>query len=169
MSCASCTSTDDILTPRQRRLSKPREAQWTPVRHAGSVPVFVSHATADEPWAQWIALTLRAAGIETHLDPADSGFTRLLTEGHVGGTDAVLILLSAEHRATDADWISIARSPALAGRLLALRLDTAEPPPALRAIPCRSLHGLDEEDALEVILTLVGGIRRTPSGDPPHT
>ncbi|MDI6098102.1 toll/interleukin-1 receptor domain-containing protein [Actinoplanes sp. NEAU-A12] len=130
------------------------------------MPVIVSHAAADEPWAQWIALTLRAAGYETHLDPAGDSFARRLTEGHVSSTDAVLILLSAEHRASEADWAWIVRSPALVGRLLALRLDTAEPPSALRAIPCRSLHGLDEEDALEVVLTLVGGIRRHPSECP---
>ena len=146
---------------------KAGKAQWTGVRHAGNVPVLVSHTPADEPWAQWIALALRAAGHETTLEPAGSGFAQRLTEGQLSSTDTVLLLLSTEHRATDGDWAAIARSPTLAGRLLALRLDPAGPPPALRATPCRSLHGLDEEDALETILTLVGGIHRHPSGCPP--
>ncbi|MBW6436718.1 toll/interleukin-1 receptor domain-containing protein [Actinoplanes hulinensis] len=123
------------------------------------MPVLVSHAVADEPWAQWIALELRAAGHDVHLDPAGPGFVRRLAGG-LGGTTPVLLLISAEHRATAADWATLLRAPAIVGRLIVLRLDAAELPRALRALPCRSLHGLDEEDALELLLNLAGGIRR---------
>ncbi|MEV0899303.1 toll/interleukin-1 receptor domain-containing protein [Actinoplanes sp. NPDC049802] len=123
------------------------------------MPVLVSHAPADEPWAQWIALELRAAGHDAHLDPADNGFTHRLAAG-LGGTGPVLLLISAEHRATAGDWATLLGAPATVGRLIVLRLDAVELPRALRALPCRSLHGLDEEDALEVLLTLVGGVRR---------
>ena len=124
------------------------------------MPVLVSHTPADEPWAQWISGSLRAAGHEPVLDPADRTFAHRLAGG-LGSPGPVLLLLSAEHRATSDDWALLIRTPTLAGRLMALRLDICEAPRTLRAIPCRSLHGLDEEDALETLLTLVGGIRRT--------
>ncbi|GAA4963926.1 toll/interleukin-1 receptor domain-containing protein [Actinoplanes utahensis] len=127
------------------------------------MPVLVSHSPADEPWAQWIDTSLRAAGHETRLDPADRAFAHRLAGG-LGSPGPVLLLLSGEHRATAEDWALIIRTPALTGRLMALRLDICEAPRALRAIPCRSLHGLDEEDALETLLTLVGGVRRPAPG-----
>jgi hypothetical protein len=124
------------------------------------VPVLVSHSPADEPWAQWIATSLRAAGHEVRLDPVDAAFADRLTEGRFSSTGPVLVLLSAEHRGTPADWALLAGASTLVGRLVALRLDICEAPRALRAIPCRSLHGLDEEDALELVLAVAGGIRR---------
>jgi hypothetical protein len=133
---------------------------WSPVGHAGNVPVLVSHSPADEPWAQWISISLRAAGHEVRLDPADAGFATRLTEGRFSSTGPVLVLLSAEHRGTLADWALLAGASTLVGRLIALRLDPFEAPRALRAIPCRSLYGLDEEDALELVLAIAGGIRR---------
>ncbi len=122
--------------------------------------MLVSHSPADEPWAQWIAVSLRAAGHEVRLDPADTAFASRLTEGRFSSTGPVLVLLSGEHRGTPADWALLAGASTLVGRLIALRLDTCEAPRALRAIPCRSLHGLDEEDALELVLAVAGGIRR---------
>ncbi|WP_430789737.1 toll/interleukin-1 receptor domain-containing protein [Actinoplanes sp. G11-F43] len=129
------------------------------------MPVLVSHAPADEPWAQWIAASLRAAGHQVHLDPADGTFAARLTAG-APDDGPVLLLLSAEHRATITDWTLLTEAPALAGRLIALCLDAAGAPGALHPIPCHSLHGLDEEDAIETLLTLAGGIPRRISGDP---
>ncbi|MEU4162564.1 toll/interleukin-1 receptor domain-containing protein [Actinoplanes sp. NPDC026670] len=124
------------------------------------MPVLVSHSPADEPWAHWISVSLRAAGHEVRLDPADSAFASRLAEGRFSSTGPVLVLLSAEHRGTPGDWALLAAASTLVGRLIALRLDGDEAPRALRAIPCRSLHGLDEEDALELVLAVAGGIRR---------
>ncbi|MEU4623078.1 toll/interleukin-1 receptor domain-containing protein [Actinoplanes sp. NPDC023801] len=124
------------------------------------MPVLISHPLADEPWAQWIAGALRAAGHEVVLDPADPAFAQRLTEARHSGTGPVLLLLSAEHRATATDWELLVHSPALVGRLITVRLDACEAPRVLRALPCRSLHDLDEEEALEIVLNLAGGIRR---------
>ncbi|WP_433794050.1 toll/interleukin-1 receptor domain-containing protein [Actinoplanes sp. CA-252034] len=124
------------------------------------MPVLVSHSAADEPWAQWISASLRAAGHEVRLDPAGPAFAERLAEGRFSSTGPVLLLLSAEHRGAPADWSLLAGASTLVGRLIALRLDGCEAPRALRAIPCRSLHGLDEEDALELVLSLAGGLRR---------
>ncbi|GIE30047.1 hypothetical protein Ait01nite_030920 [Actinoplanes italicus] len=122
--------------------------------------MLISHPLADEPWAEWIANSLRAAGHEVVLDPADATFAQRLTEARHSGTGPILLLLSAEHRAVATDWELLVRSPALVGRLITLRLDACEAPRALRALPCRNLHGLDEEEALEVLLNLAGGVRR---------
>lgn len=131
----------------------------------GPVHVLVSHAAADKPWAQWIAGSLRAAGHRVLLDPAGHDFAGRLSSGSTDA-DLVLLLLSAEHRATHTDWTMLAQAPALAGRLIAVRLDAAAAPRALRTIPCRSLHGLDEEDTIEALLSLAGGIHRRESGEP---
>ena len=131
-----------------------------------NVPVFVSHAAPDELWAQWIALQLRAAGHDVQLESAGSDFAQRIVVA-LSGTDPVLVLLSAVHRGTDDDWLRVAGAPAPPGRLIALRLDTSEPPGALQALLPRSLHGLDEEDALDLLLSLVGGPRRTPNGCTP--
>ncbi|MBG0565761.1 toll/interleukin-1 receptor domain-containing protein [Actinoplanes aureus] len=126
------------------------------------MPIFVSHAAPDEPWAQWIALELRAAGHDVHLESAGSDFAQRIAVA-LSGTDPVLVLLSAVHRGTDDDWRHVAGTPAPPGRLITLCLDTAEPPGPLRALPCRSLHSLDEEDALDLLMSLVGGPRRNPN------
>ena len=132
------------------------QALWTVVRHAVDVPILVSHAAPDRPWAQWIARELRAAGHDVYLECAGSDFAQRITVA-LSGTDSVLVLLSAVHRGTDDDWIRLNAAPAAPGRLVTVRLDAADPPRPLQALPCRSLHGLDEEDALDVLLSLVGG------------
>ena len=129
--------------------------------HAGDVPVFVSHAALDEPWAQWIALELRAAGHEVTVEAAGSHFAQRIAAA-LSGTGFVLVLISAVHRGTDDDWSRVAGIPAAPGRLITLRLDATAPPRPLHGLPCRSLYGLDEEDALDLLLGLVGGPRRNP-------
>jgi hypothetical protein len=133
-------------------------ALWSILRHAVDVPIFVFHAAPDEPWAHWIALELRAAGHEVNLESAGTDFVQRI-EAALSGPDSVLVLVSAVHRATDDDWARIAGA---SGRPIVLCLDAAGPPGPLCALPCRSLHGLDEEDALELLLNLVGGPRPHP-------
>jgi hypothetical protein len=136
---------------------------WTYFRHAVDVPIFVSHAVPDGPWAQWIALELRAAGHEVTLDPAGADFAERISTA-LSGDGPVIVLFSAEHRGADTDWTRVLQTPAPAGRLIVLRVDAAEPPPSLSGLPRRSLYGLDEEDALDLLLSLVGGPRRHPDG-----
>ncbi|MEU4424564.1 toll/interleukin-1 receptor domain-containing protein [Actinoplanes sp. NPDC024001] len=118
------------------------------------MPIFVSHAAPDEPWAQWIAHELRAAGHVVRLETAGSDFAQRITTA-LSGPDSVLVLISAVHRGTDLDWAAVAARSS--HRVTVVRLDAAEPPGPLRALPCRSLHGLDEEDAVDTLLELVGG------------
>ncbi len=122
------------------------------------VPVLVSYAPADSPWADWMARALTAAGHQVELQIANADFADRIA-GSQSGHSPVLVLLSAEHRGRATDWAALAalQPP---GRVIALCLDPAAPPPALRGPCCHSLHGLDEEETLDLLLALVGGPRR---------
>ncbi|GIF04439.1 toll/interleukin-1 receptor domain-containing protein [Actinoplanes siamensis] len=125
------------------------------------VPVLLSFAPADALWAQWIRGALQAAGHTVEMLPAGTGFAHRIASA-LAGADPVIILVSAEHRASHSDWSAV---PVSTG-LTVLRLDSCPVPPALRAADCESLHDLDEEEALEILMAAVGGpqspFSRTP-------
>ncbi len=116
----------------------------------------MSYAPPDHPWAQWIAVELRAAGHDVRLHPADAGFADRLVHAR-SGPEPVLLLLSAEHHGAGPDWKALAT---LTDQVIILGLDDTGPPPELRRMSCRSLHGLGDEDAHDLLMTLVGGPRR---------
>ncbi|WP_229072311.1 toll/interleukin-1 receptor domain-containing protein [Actinoplanes sp. DH11] len=123
------------------------------------MPILVSHAVPDGPWANWIAQELRAAGHAVDVHIARSDFAhRLLTAS--SGSDPVLALFSAEHPATESDWQRLLA--ATGDRLVLLCVDAAGPPRALRGMPCRSLHDLDAEGVRELLLDLFPEVRRNP-------
>lgn len=125
---------------------------WNALRHAGDVPVLLSYTSADTVWAQWINTSLQAAGHDVEMLPAGVDFAHRLAVALSGG-DSVIILVSAEHQASESEW---SRVPVTA-RLTVLALDSVPAPAALRTATCKSLHNLDEEEALEVLLTSVTG------------
>ena len=125
------------------------------------MPILVSYAVPDGPWAEWIALELGAAGHDVQVEAARTGFGARIA-GALPRAPFVLVLISAEHHGTDAEWAEIERASHPDGRLAVLRLDGARVPGPLRSVPCHSLHGLDEEEALDLLLRLVGGLRRHP-------
>ena len=137
---------------------EPCSTEWTVLLHAGQVSILVSHAGADRTWAQWIAFELGAAGHEVHLIVAEVDFATRITEA-LSGPDRVIVLFSAEHPGTRTDWARL--SDLAAARLIALRLDPAAPPAGLA---WRGLHGLDEEETVEVLMAAVGGPLRHPGG-----
>ncbi|BAL86561.1 hypothetical protein AMIS_13410 [Actinoplanes missouriensis 431] len=111
------------------------------------VPILVSHAVPDGPWAQWIAVELRAAGYPVEVHCARSDFADRLTLA-LSGSDPVIVLLSAEHPGTPADW---QRVSAAGGRLILLRVDASAPP-----LPgSHGLDGLGEDEVRELLHTLV--------------
>ncbi|WP_157441069.1 toll/interleukin-1 receptor domain-containing protein [Actinoplanes awajinensis] len=129
-----------------------RWSMWRVFRHAGDVPVLLSYATADALWAQWINRSLQAAGHAVQMLPAGVDFVQRIADA-LSGSDQVIILVSAEHRASTSDWSEVPLVPGL----VVIRLDAAELPAPLRAANCKSVHELDEEEALEVLMVAVGG------------
>ncbi|GAA2867633.1 hypothetical protein Acy02nite_09910 [Actinoplanes cyaneus] len=123
---------------------------WNTLRHAGDVPVLVSYAPADAVWAQWINGSLQAAGHTVELAPAGFDFADRLAVA-LSGPDRVIVLVSAEHRASASDWSRVPITPALT----VLRLDSVPVPAPLRAANCKSLHDLDEEEAMEVLMSTI--------------
>ncbi|MFI1988235.1 toll/interleukin-1 receptor domain-containing protein [Actinoplanes sp. NPDC020271] len=114
------------------------------------MPVLVSHAPADTVWAQWINESLQAAGHAVEMLPAGVDFADRLALA-LSGSDRVIVLVSAEHRASESDWSQVPITTALT----VLRLDSVPTPAPLRAADCKSLHDLDEEEALEVLMTTI--------------
>ena len=140
-----------------------RKALWTAFRHAVDVPIFVSHAVPDGPWAQWIAQEVRAAGHIVDIDATDAHVAERIATA-LSGSDPVIVLFSAEHPGAEADWTRALQPSPSADRLIVLGLDGVTPPPPLRVATFRTLHGLEEEDALDLLLSLVGGPRPHPNG-----
>jgi hypothetical protein len=134
---------------------------WRALRHAGDVPVLLSYTPADTVWAQWINRSLQAAGHAVEMLPAGVDFAHRLAIA-LSGSDRVIVLLSLEHRASESDWTRVVVSPGLT----VLRLDSVPVPAALRAADCKSLHNLDEEEALEILMATVGGPRNPFSRTP---
>lgn len=132
-----------------------RSAKLTCVRHAVDVPILVSHAVPDGPWGEWIASELRTAGYRVDVHIARSGFAdRILAA--LSGPDPVVVLISAEHPGTPADWVRVARG---GGRLIAFSLDGCRP-----GIRCHGLDGLAAEEIRELLYGLIGGPRPHSSG-----
>ncbi|WP_436522387.1 toll/interleukin-1 receptor domain-containing protein [Actinoplanes sp. HUAS TT8] len=125
---------------------------WNALRHAEDVPVLLSYTLADAVWAQWINRSLQAAGHAVEMAPAGVDFAHRLSIA-LSGPDPVIILVSAEHRGTASEWSRVPVTPTLT----VLRLDAVPAPAALRAANCKSLHDLDEEEALEILMTVVDG------------
>jgi hypothetical protein len=132
---------------------------WTRLRHAEDVPILVSHAVPDGPWADWIAGELRAAGYTADVRVARSDFVdRILAA--FSGSDPVLVLVSAEHPGTAADWIRLAEG---CRSMIVLWLDAGAPPVTVAGRAHR-LDGLTADEIRELLLGLIGGPPRHPIG-----
>jgi hypothetical protein len=125
---------------------------WNGLRHAEDVPVLLSYTPADSVWAQWINGSLQAAGHAVEMLPAAVDFAHRLALA-LSGPSQVIVLVSAEHRASEKEWSQVPITKALT----VFRLDAVPAPAALRDATCKSLHDLDEEEALEVLLTTIQG------------
>ncbi|GIF11723.1 toll/interleukin-1 receptor domain-containing protein [Actinoplanes teichomyceticus] len=125
------------------------------------MPILLCYAPADARWAQWISESLQAAGHPVEMLAARADFAHRIAAA-LSGPDRVIVLLSAEHPASASDWARVPAGP----DLLVFSLDRARPPAALRAATCRSLHDLDEEEALEVLMAAVGGPQNPSSRTP---
>lgn len=131
--------------------------------------IFVSHAEADGPWAEWAAWQLEHVGYDVELDAWDWSTgdnvvvrTNAALERH--GV-RVLVLLSTAYfeqdRAAMREWAAVLAG---SGRLIPVRLDDVEIPAMLAPLLTCSLAGLDEADARRSLVDAVAGPRRPEHG-----
>jgi tetratricopeptide (TPR) repeat protein len=122
--------------------------------------VFVSHATADRRWADWLAWRLRASGFEPlleawHAVPGVSR-TRWLNEALVRA-DRLLLVLSESYLAeVGASLPWQAAFDATDHRLVPVKVGVCSARGLLANLVAIDLVGLDEEDAATALLTGLG-------------
>ncbi len=133
---------------------------------------FVSHAGADRAWAEWVAWQLAEAGYTVELGvwdwAAGRNFVTAISDA-LERCDRVLALFSAAYfdrsRYTTEEWsAAMAHLPGMAeSKLVPVRVEevpAAQVPAVLRALVCRDLFGLAEEQARRMLLEAVAGPRR---------
>jgi hypothetical protein len=138
---------------------------------------FVSHASADRAWAEWIAWQLEAAGYTVELDvwhwPVGRNFVTAMSDA-LDGCDRVVALVSAAYldrsRYTTEEWAaSQVHLPRAEGeQLVPVRVEdvpVAEVPALLRPLLACDLFGVDATEARRVLLAAVKGPQR-PGGEP---
>jgi hypothetical protein len=133
---------------------------------------FISYASADRAWAEWVAWQLIEAGYTVELDVWNWGTGRnfvLAISDALERCDRVVALFSAAYfdrsRYTTEEWTSaMLRVPGTAeGKLVPVRVEavaTAEIPSVLRPLVYRDLFGMTEEQARQVLLEATAGPHR---------
>lgn len=126
--------------------------------------VFISYASADRAWAEWVAWQLTDAGYATFLDVDDLSHGDALTsrlDGELRIADAVVALLSADRAPAGTELGAILSSDSV---VIPVLVDDARLPPAFATLQAVSLTGLGAEEARKALLRAV----RDPSpGDSP--
>ncbi len=136
--------------------------------------VFVSYASADEAWAEWIAWQLRAAGWQVdvqawHSVPGTNVVAWM--DDCLARADHVLLVLSAAFlRSTwaGAEWQ--ARYEPGERVVVPVRVEACEPPGLLRPLVRVDLFDVDEHDARRALLRGLRGARDghlVPAEQPP--
>ena len=138
---------------------------------------FLSHAGADQAWAEWVAWQLTDAGYTIELDAWDwavgQNFMLAMSDA-LGRCDRVLALFSPAYferlRYTTDEWtVAMVHVPGTGqGRLVPVRVANLPPedmPAVLRPLIICDLVGLDAAEARRVLLDAVAGPKR-PNGEP---
>ncbi|MFJ9628959.1 FxSxx-COOH system tetratricopeptide repeat protein [Streptomyces sp. NPDC101175] len=134
--------------------------------------MFVSHAGADQAWAEWVAWQLQDAGYDVELavwhwgagDNVIQNMDRALAAG------PTVALFSAAYFESER-WTTEEWTAKLAARekLIPVRIEDCAVRPMLGALLAPALFGLGEEKAREVLLAAVAGpagVPRVPPGFP---
>jgi hypothetical protein len=138
---------------------------------------FVSHASADRAWAEWVAWQLVDAGYTVELDvwdwPVGRNFVTAMSDA-LDRCDRVVALVSAAYvdrsRYTTEEWAaSLVHLPEAEGdRLVPVRVEdvpVAEVPALLRPLLSCDLSGMGPAETRRVLLSAVEGPIR-PGGEP---
>ncbi|WP_281176124.1 FxSxx-COOH system tetratricopeptide repeat protein [Streptomyces hokutonensis] len=139
----------------------------------GGPRLFVSHAGADQAWAEWVAWQLQDAGYDVELavwhwgagENVIQNMDRALAAG------PTVALFSAAYfdseRWTTEEWTA---KLAAREKLIPVRIEDCAVRPMVQALLAPALFGLGEEQAREVLLAAVAGpagVPRVPPGFPP--
>ncbi|SQD98371.1 MULTISPECIES: TIR domain-containing protein [unclassified Parafrankia] len=144
------------------------------VANVAGTDFFVSYATADEAWAEWIAWNLEEAGYSTRIQVWDFAVgSHFVHEMHraAGGAARTVAVLSAEYLASayaEAEWAAAwAGDPiGIHRRLLVLRVGECEQPGLLRQVVGTDLFDVDENTARDRVLAAARGQRHKPKSPP---
>ncbi|MFI6401421.1 FxSxx-COOH system tetratricopeptide repeat protein [Streptomyces sp. NPDC050548] len=127
--------------------------------------MFVSHAGADQAWAEWVAWQLQDAGYDVELAVwhwgAGENIVQNMDEALAAGP-MVALFSSAyfeSERWTTQEWTA---KLATREKLIPVRIEDCVVRPMMRALRAPALFGLAEEKAREVLLGAVAG----PAGVP---
>ncbi|MER6187665.1 FxSxx-COOH system tetratricopeptide repeat protein [Streptomyces sp. NPDC001652] len=131
---------------------------------------FISYASADRAWAEWIGWQLLDAGYQVELDCWDwgAGDNFVLKMNAALERGRMLALFSPAYfeleRFTTPEWTA---KMAVQEKIVPVRIADATPPPILRPLLAPALFGLDDYDAREALLRAVAGPAR-PGTPPPR-
>ncbi|MGW2938080.1 FxSxx-COOH system tetratricopeptide repeat protein [Streptomyces sp. NPDC001156] len=123
--------------------------------------LFISYATPDRAWAEWVAWQLMDAGYEVELDTwhwgAGGNFVLRMNEALEQGSRMVALYSAAYFepgRFTTDEWTAVL---AARDKLVPLRIEKVTAPPILKSLIYRDMFGLGEEAAREALLAAVRG------------
>lgn len=133
--------------------------------------LFISYASADRAWAEWVAWQLEDAGYAVELDlwhwSAGDDFVERLDQAL--GRGRIVALFSRAYFDTEQSTLDGVSAVLAAGaRLVPVRIDDAVPPPFLSGLVAPNLSWLDEEEAQAALLRAVAGPLGTPSSAPSY-
>ncbi|MEU0184334.1 FxSxx-COOH system tetratricopeptide repeat protein [Streptomyces sp. NPDC006207] len=136
---------------------------------AGGGRLFVSYATPDRAWAEWVAWQLADAGYDVELDTWHWGvgesFVRRMNQALEQGR--MVALYSAAYfdpgRFTTDEWTAVL---AARDKMVPLRIEEVTVPPILKPILYRDLFGMAEAAAREALLGAVRGPAGVPETSP---
>ncbi|CAI7973845.1 Tetratricopeptide TPR_4 [Frankia sp. Hr75.2] len=122
------------------------------------VDVLISHAAADQAWAEWVAAELEAVGQVVRFRQRDllpGANTVAWVDEHLGTCRRVLALFSEAY--FQAAWCTREWTAALVGgRLVPIRVAECEPPELLKSVHSTDLFDVDEAAARHLLAAAVG-------------
>ncbi|WP_175648342.1 TIR domain-containing protein [Protofrankia sp. BMG5.30] len=136
---------------------------------------FISYASADEPWAEWVAWQLEATGLRVMLRAwyfvPGANWIDLMRQG-VSKSDRVIVLLSHAYLNSiynQTEWRVVwAADPSGEKRkLVPLRIEGCEPPELLHQLVSVDLFDVDQHTARKLLLPVAHDKREKPVTEPP--
>ena len=139
---------------------------------SGSRVIFVSYNKADRAWAEWIAWILEEDGFEARIQAWDfrGNFVLEMDQAAKEAEQTVIVLsqdyLDAEY--THPEWAAaFAKDPKSENnKLIPIRVGDVTPTGLLAQIVYADLIGKDEDDAKQLLISRVRGIRGKPPVKP---